>query len=65
MHAGTVWLIVGSLQLAWAIALTEFILHWFIDLVKCDGKTNFNQDQALHYIAKAGYVVAMCTGWVH
>ena len=64
VHAGTVWLILGDLKQAWIFAVAEFILHWFIDLVKCDGKTNFNQDQALHYVCKASYVVVLMFGWV-
>ena len=64
-HAGCVWVIVGSLKMAWLLALAEFILHWFIDLVKCDGKTDFNADQALHYLSKAAYVVAIWAAWVH
>ena len=65
VHAGAVWVILGSLKLAWALAMVEFVVHWFIDLVKCDGKTNFNQDQGMHYLCKAGYVVAIVLGWVH
>ena len=65
VHAGTVWLILGDLKQAWIFALAEFILHWFIDLVKCDGKTDFNQDQGLHYLCKAGYVIVLMLGWVH
>jgi hypothetical protein len=65
VHAGCVWLLLGSLKLAWLLALVEFIAHWFIDLVKCDGKTSFNTDQGLHYVSKAAYVVAIYVGWVH
>lgn len=65
IHAGGVWLVLGTLKQAWVLALAEFIVHWIIDLVKCDGKTNFNQDQALHYLCKAVYVVAIVLGWVH
>ena len=65
VHAGAVWLILGSLKLAWAVALFEFVAHWFIDLNKCEGRTTFNQDQALHYFCKALYVAAIFLGWVH
>jgi hypothetical protein len=65
VHAGVVWMILGSLKLAWVFAVVELVAHWFIDFVKCDGKTNFNQDQALHYVCKAAYVVAIVLGWLH
>ncbi len=65
VHAGIVWIILGSLKLAWLIALIEFVAHWLIDLFKCDGRTSFNKDQGLHYLCKAAYVVAICSGWVH
>lgn len=65
VHAGTVWIILGSLKMAWALAFAEFIFHWFIDYVKCDGKTDFNGDQALHYLCKVAYVVAIWAAWVH
>ncbi len=65
VHAGMVWALVGSLTMAWLIAAAEFVLHWIIDLVKCDGRTSFNTDQGLHYACKALYVVAIYAGWVH
>lgn len=64
VHAGVVWMILGSLKSAWLVALIEFVLHWFIDLVKCDGKTSFNTDQGLHYLCKAAYIVAILLGWL-
>ena len=63
VHAGVVWVILGSFKLAWAFALIELVLHWIIDFVKCDGKTSFNTDQALHYVCKAGYVAVIGLGW--
>ena len=62
VHAGVVWMILGSLKTAWLVALVEFVLHWIIDLVKCDGKTSFNTDQGLHYACKASYVLAIVLG---
>lgn len=64
VHAGVVWMILGSLKSAWLVALIEFVLHWFIDLVKCDGKTSFNTDQGLHYLCKAAYIAAILLGWL-
>lgn len=65
VHAGAVWMVLGSLKLAWAVALFEFAIHWFIDYVKCEGRTSFNMDQSLHYLCKAGYVAAIFYGWVY
>ena len=56
IHAGMVWLITGSALLG----LVELVLHWLIDLAKCEGKTSFNQDQALHLLCKLVYVTI---GW--
>ena len=60
IHAGAVWLITGSALLG----LVEFVLHWGIDVAKCEGKTTFNQDQALHLLCKMGYVGAAWGGLV-
>ena len=65
VHAGTVWVVMGSLQLAWAVALFEFVAHWTIDYVKCAGRTSFNVDQSLHYACKILYVTAVFYGWVY
>lgn len=64
VHAGAVWMILGSLKLAWALALFEFVVHWIIDFVKCEGKTSFNTDQSLHYLCKVLYVSVVYLGWV-
>lgn len=60
IHAGAVWLITGSALLG----AIEFVIHWFIDVAKCEGKTTFNQDQALHVLCKVGYVGAGTAGWL-
>lgn len=60
IHAGFVWLITGSSLLGFV----EFVIHWLIDTVKCEGKTTFNQDQALHIICKIAYVSAAMAGFV-
>lgn len=53
IHAGFVWLISGF----FIFALAEFVLHWLIDVLKCEGRTSFATDQWLHLISKAAYVV--------
>ena len=60
VHAGAVWLITGSALLGFV----EFVLHWGIDVAKCEGVTSFNQDQALHILCKAGYVGVAWAGWM-
>jgi hypothetical protein len=56
-HAGMVWFILSPItQLAWALALVEFVAHWVIDYAKCEGWTSFNRDQGLHYLCKAGFI---------
>jgi hypothetical protein len=57
IHSGMVWMITGSSLLA----VTEFILHWLLDVAKCAGKTQFVLDQCLHYVCKAAYVAL---GWM-
>jgi len=55
MHAGAVLLITGL----WQLAVLEFIAHWVIDMLKCDGVTSLNQDQALHVLCKIGWIALM------
>jgi|SRR6516164_6737387 hypothetical protein len=45
IHAGMVYLITQSTT----FASLEFIVHFWTDYAKCDGKLTFNQDQAIHY----------------
>lgn len=59
MHAGAVWMLSGSFLLG----LIEFVLHWGIDVAKCSGRTNFHQDQVMHYLCKLGYAAALYLGW--
>lgn len=58
IHAGAVWLITGSAMLG----CVEMIIHWCIDVAKCEGKTTFNQDQALHVLCKIAYVGVASAG---
>ncbi|MEX2580142.1 MAG: DUF3307 domain-containing protein [Verrucomicrobiales bacterium] len=53
IHAGFVWVVSGYVVLAFA----EFVLHWVIDVVKCEGSTSFATDQWLHVATKVLYVV--------
>jgi hypothetical protein len=46
------------------LAVLEFFLHWLIDLAKCRGFTNFHSDQALHFLCKVAYVLAISLGWL-
>lgn len=55
IHAGFVLLISGVV----IFAVAEFILHWLIDVVKCEGKTSFAMDQWLHIASKAVYVLIL------
>lgn len=52
IHAGFVWIATGMVFLA----LLEFVLHFVIDVLKCEGRTSFATDQWLHIACKALYV---------
>lgn len=52
IHAGSVLLITGRLELA----IFELVAHFCIDCMKCEGWTDINIDQSLHIICKLGYV---------
>lgn len=60
IHAGAVWLITGSALLG----AVEFVIHWCIDVAKCEGITSFNQDQILHVLCKVAYVGIAWAGWL-
>lgn len=53
IHGGMVMLITGS----WGYGLLEFVLHWIIDIHKCDKRINSDVDQALHILCKVLYVI--------
>lgn len=59
IHAGTVWVITGSM----ACALIEAAAHWWIDFAKCEGWTNIHVDQLLHYACKLCYAVVLVNWW--
>lgn len=60
IHAGFVWLITGRV----VFALAEFVLHFVLDVLKCEGKTGIHTDQFLHIVCKAAYVVLIYYGLV-
>ena len=55
IHAGFVWIITGYV----GFALAEFVLHWIIDALKCEGRTSFATDQWLHIFTKVIFVVIL------
>lgn len=55
IQAGAVWLLTGSAVLA----LLEAAAHLAIDYAKCDGRTSFTTDQALHVLCKAAWVLLL------
>jgi len=55
IQAGFVWLITGSAVLA----IVEFVVHWIIDFVRCEGWISFNVDQGLHFACKVIYAVLL------
>jgi hypothetical protein len=59
IHAGTVWLITGSV----IFGLIELVAHWCIDFAKCENWTGIHSDQAMHYVCKAAYALPL-TFWV-
>jgi hypothetical protein len=55
IHSGMVLLITGSVWMA----VAELAIHYLIDVMKCDGMINFNQDQAAHYYCKVWWALAV------
>ena len=60
IHAGMVWAVTGSAILG----AVEFVIHWVLDTVKCEGKTDFSFDQFLHLACKIVYVIAGMAHWI-
>lgn len=58
IHAGGVWMVSGSVILA----VTEFVLHWLIDLGKGEGLYGYVTDQTLHLCCKVAFVIVMAKG---
>jgi len=59
IHAGAVLLITNRIELA----LTELVAHFIIDVLKCEGYTDINVDQALHVTCKCLYMVYIINGF--
>jgi hypothetical protein len=55
MHGGAVALITGSV----ALGVVETAIHCGIDWLKCDGRTSFRADQALHVVCKVAWCVVV------
>lgn len=53
LHAGGVYIVLG----VWWIAALEFIGHFAVDYFKCRGELTYEQDQYLHIMMKALWVV--------
>lgn len=43
----------------WWLGALEAICHWFIDTAKCDGKINYDLDQALHITCKSIWFIIL------
>ena len=39
------------------LGVVELVLHWGLDVAKCNGRTNFAFDQIAHVACKAVYVI--------
>lgn len=55
IHGAAVMFVTGYLWLG----LIEWGLHTLIDNAKCEEKTSFATDQALHILCKIGYVAIL------
>ena len=53
IHAGAVWIVTGSVVLAFV----ELVIHWILDHSKCNGMTNFGIDQWAHVACKLVYAI--------
>ena len=45
-------------------ATLETLVHWLIDVAKCEGHTNIHQDQALHILCKLVWALMLVNGIV-
>jgi len=52
ISGGGVWIVTGK----WWWGITETVLHWIFDFMKCDNKTNPHQDQLLHIASRLIYL---------
>lgn len=61
IHAGMVLVLTHSV----ALALAEFVLHYVVDVLKVRTLLTVDEDQAIHYSAKAAWAIIACFGFVH
>lgn len=52
IHGAIVYVITQNVFLS----VCEVVVHWVVDLMKCEGFTNIHQDQVLHIASKVLYV---------
>lgn len=70
LHGGMVGIVIrladpGFNQATIALyALLEALVHWLIDVAKCEGYTNIHQDQSLHILCKLIWAVMLVNGIV-
>ena len=55
IHGGLVAMVTLNVWLG----IAETVLHWLIDFAKCKSKTNLHQDQLLHMLCKAVYILVL------
>lgn len=55
IHAGAVALVTDN----YGLAFMEFIVHFMIDMLKCNGSTDVIDDQLLHVICKIAWTLAI------
>lgn len=56
IQAGFVLIFTGSILLA----MSEFVAHATIDIMKCTGRVSFLTDQLLHVLCKVIWVIFVC-----
>lgn len=60
IHAGMVWAMTGQVLLG----LSELVLHFILDFLKCEGRMSFQVDQMMHYVCKLVYALILYQGWL-
>lgn len=58
IHGGLIWFFMSFLITnSWIFIILEVPYHFFIDTLKCDGRIDIHQDQALHVFCKILYII--------
>ena len=69
LHGAVVGIVVRwagfDLVTAALYGIVETVVHWIIDLLKCEGYTNIHLDQILHIICKLVWALALVNGIAH